>query len=159
MSDPRHHDRWIRIGNWRDSRDYRAGMRQSGLSQVADFRASIGERYAPGSSWRRPEREFAWQVVRQRTEREGPDKRGQHWEGPYAMGTEPTLAKAKTAATAALREHRMAHILAGATSATGTRRPVRRSARRRDAPGRRGPTPGCLMTARRRSGRKRDDTG
>ena len=111
-TDPRHHDRWMKISNWQDSKDHRTGMKASDLSQVADFCASIRERYAPGSSWRRPEREFAWQVTRQRTEREGPDSRGSHWEGPYAMGTEPTMTKAKSVATAALREHRAAHILA-----------------------------------------------
>jgi hypothetical protein len=52
-------------------------------------------------------------VTRQRTEREGPDERGQHWTGEYAKGTEATMATAKTEATGALKRHRLAHILGG----------------------------------------------
>lgn len=51
-------------------------------------------------------------MCRQRTEREGPDGRGQHWTADYASGSEPTLARAKSQATAALKHHRTDHILA-----------------------------------------------
>jgi len=112
-TDPRHHDRWIKLSNWRDSKDHRTGLRASDLIQVADFCARVREQLTCDGDWRHLGREFAWQVDRQRTEREGTDGRGSYWEGPFATGAEPTLAKAKSAATAALRKHRMTHILAG----------------------------------------------
>lgn len=108
----RRHDSWIRVGNWHDTTDHQTGRRLSGLGRPSDFTGMIREEFR-GSNWRRPGRVFTWRVCRQRTEREGPDDHGLHWSPDLASGEEPTLPKAKSAATRALRQHRMEHILVG----------------------------------------------
>ena len=108
----RRHDSWIRVGNWHDVTDHRGGRRHSNIGRPADFWGRIQEE-SRGSDCRRPERVFVWSVSRQYTEREGPDDHGLHWSPDLASGEEPTLPKAKSAATRALRQHRIEHILAG----------------------------------------------
>ena len=107
----RHHADWMRIGNFEDGRETGTGYKTAGLSQIADFGTSIKER--PTGTFQHPGSAFDWRVSRQRTEREGPDARGQHWEGPLASGSEPTMAKAKSAALKAMKQLRAEHIAGG----------------------------------------------
>ena len=111
-TDPaRGHDSWIKIKGWRDSVDHQTGRRQAQIGQPADFSGWISEETR--GSFRNPVRVFAWRISRQRTEREGPDEHGLHWAPDLAAGEAPNLAKAKSAATTALRAQRTEHILAG----------------------------------------------
>jgi hypothetical protein len=107
------HDRWLRIGGWRDSADATTGERRSQIGQPADFFGAISEQHATGTPWDSNAKECEWHVTRQRTEREGPDKDGLHWTGWLAQGTAKTLPLAKSAATKAMRQLRIDHILAG----------------------------------------------
>lgn len=138
-ADPvRRHDSWLKVAGWTDSTDHQTGHRRSDIGQIADFSGQIREETR--GSFRRPQRVFTWRICRQRTEREGPDGRGQHWSGDLAEGEAPTLAKAKSAATTALRQHRTDHILAGGDVGYGdapTGEQIRASiaARRALAPG------------------------
>jgi hypothetical protein len=106
-----HHADWLRIGNFEDSKNSQTGAKTSTLFKIADFGANVHERF--GGTFQHPQSSFNWNVNRQRTEREGADARGSHWEGPLASGTEPTMAKAKSAALKAMKAKRAAHIAAG----------------------------------------------
>lgn len=114
VTDVSRHDDWIRVRGWADGRDTRTGRRYSSLGQTADFCASVRERYVRGGSIRgRTVCDYDWNVSRQRTEREGPDGRGQHWESYLAHGTAGTMQQARSEATKALRYLRARHIAAG----------------------------------------------
>jgi hypothetical protein len=108
----RGHDSWIRVKAWRDSTDPTTGRARAHIGEPGDFTGAIAEE-SRGGSVHRPGRVFTWRVFRQRTEREGPDTSGSHWSADLGAGEAPTLAKAKSAATTALRQHRIEHILAG----------------------------------------------
>ena len=104
---------WIKLANWHDSTDMQTGRRHADLGKVADFSGTVREGHRSGTAWNSGAKEYNWRVFRQRTEREGPDKRGSHWSGDYATGTEPTMAKAKSSAQAAMKKHRAQHIASG----------------------------------------------
>jgi hypothetical protein len=107
------HDRWLKIGGWRDSADATTGARRSQIGQPADFHGAISEQHATGTPWNSGAKECEWHVTRQRTEREGPDKDGLHWTGWLSQGRAKTLPLAKSAATKAMRQLRIDHILSG----------------------------------------------
>src|SRR5258708_7347480 len=139
-TDPgRRHDSWIRIAGWRDDVDHHTGRRLAQTGQPADFTGAIAEE-PRGGIGRKPGRVFTWRICRQCTEREGPDAHGLHWSPDLAAGEAPTLPQAKSAATRALRQQRMEHILAGGDVGYGdapTGEQIRSSiaARRALAPG------------------------
>jgi hypothetical protein len=114
VTDVAQHADWIRVRGWADGKDARTGRRYSSIGQTADFCASVRERYVRGGAIRgRAVCDYDWNVSRQRTEREGPDARGQHWESYLAHGTSGTMAQARSQATKALRYLRAQHISAG----------------------------------------------
>jgi predicted RNA methylase len=111
------HAGWLRIGNFEDSRDSETGYPRSSLSQIGDFGATVR---GHAVTWTHPARGrpkpvmiYDWNVDRQRTEREGPDARGRWWESYLAQGEADTMAAAKSAALARMKELRAAHIAAG----------------------------------------------
>jgi hypothetical protein len=114
----RRHADWIRVGAWEDGRDLQTGRAYSSLSQIADFGGTVREyptaQTKPGRGGRRAVvMEYSWSVSRQRTDREGPDERGRNWSGYLAQGDEPTLARAKSVATSAIKRLRAEHIANG----------------------------------------------
>ena len=107
------HAAWMKIGAFEDSKDYDTGYPRSQLGQIADFHATIKGRPDVSAGWRSGKLLYEWEISRQRTEREGPDERGQHWDAYLAHGEEHSLPEAKRAALASMRELRAAHLRAG----------------------------------------------
>jgi len=118
----KHHADWLRIASFEDSRDAQTGYQRSSLFKVADFGATVRARPAgwqPSKGRGRPKTTwiYDWVIDRQLTDREPRplDRHGRprNWDVCLAEGTEPTIAKAKSAALAAMKQLRAAHIAAG----------------------------------------------
>lgn len=108
---------WIKIKNFWESRDARTGYLRWRLGQPGDFHGEIRQRPAgwehlpsgkPRVVW-----VYDWSVFRQRTEREGPDDRGRHWDPLLVTGQADSLPDARRALVARMRELREAHIRQG----------------------------------------------
>jgi hypothetical protein len=99
---------WIKLANWSDGGGFTPPYRKvSTLGRAGDFHAKVEEEHAAdGRTW-------TWRVFRQRTTAEGPDEHGSWWTNDLETGTEPTRAKAKSAATRAMKRLRAEHLAAG----------------------------------------------